>query len=133
MTCETIDAPISAICPSGLGYVADIDITEGNVTIDLGPLVDESGQVRGPTLTWYAGGATLDLVPGICVFHDWWVSNGVLKYELWLYDGNAWEWHSGDWSVGHGNLWDFGLWHTVMTESGAPERLPALEMEPALE
>jgi hypothetical protein len=116
-------APWSAALPDDLGYVVEWDFDGVSLLLHMGPLVDTYGRVRGPALNWYQPSVLLDLDPENCHFRDTWIENGVPKYELWVFiDGEVF-WHFGDWEIGHGNLWNFGLIHGVMAASPDAQRV----------
>jgi len=127
MVPESYQAPWSVGLPDDLGYVVSwsIDPDTNEILLEMGPLVDAFDRVRGPALNWYQPSKTLTLDPENCHFHEAWIDNGVVKYELWVWQGGELRWHFGDWEIGHGNLWNFGLVHGVMAPSESGQKVAA--------
>ena len=123
MVPDIIDGPISVPIDKTVGYVGSVELSGSAATVILGPLTNSHGFPIAPPYPFYGDGKIFVLDTHNCHYRFEWVENNTYKYEIWLINQSGqWEWHSGDWDVGHGNSVVFGTWHTMYADEDIAEQ-----------
>ena len=112
----SIDGPISVPVPDW-GFPTEFIIQDNVLTVTMGPLSNAFGRPVGPPLPGLSEGKSYVLDPVYCNFVDMWVVGHTLYYEAWLIQDGEIYLHAGDFEVGHGNSFDFGVWHSVLRDN----------------